>query len=149
MINPLRHLLAGTAKKEESPDKVQVATCALFLEMAHADGHLDAGEEQLLRSHLQRHFRLEADDQETLLECARQARKESVDLFLFAREINAACTLEEKLQIMETLWRIVYADGTLNKYEDALARELATLLRIDPRQAIDLKLKVLEETSST
>ena len=61
---------------------------------------------------------------------------------------GASLNLEEKLAIMETLWRIVYADGVLDKYEDALARQLAGLLRLSPRQAIDLKLRVLGEQGS-
>ena len=148
MFSHLRRLLTGASEEDHLPDKVQVATCALLLEMAHADGRLEPEEEQLLHSHLSRHFHLEGEALETLLESARQARRESVDQFLFAREINAACAAGEKLQIMETLWRIAYADGALNKYEDALARELATLLHIEPRQAIELKLKVLEEARS-
>lgn len=145
MFSQLRRLLAGPPE-EDQPDKAQIATCALLLEMAHADGRLEPEEERLLRAHLTRHFQLEGDALERLVQSARQARRESVDQFLFAREINAACAPQEKLQIMETLWRIAYADGALDKFEDALARELATLLHIEPRQAIALKLKVLEET---
>ena len=47
---------------------------------------------------------------------------------------------------MEGIWRVIYADGTLDKYEDALARQLATLLRLDHKDVIDRKLLVLEET---
>ena len=46
---------------------------------------------------------------------------------------------------MEALWRIVYADGVLDKHEDALARQLTTLLRISPKKSIELKVKVLDE----
>ena len=145
MLNPLRRLLASVGSEDAGPDKVQVATCALLLEMAYADRSLDPGEEVLLRDHLRGHFHLDAAALETLIAAARQARRESADLFQFAREINAACSLDEKLEVMETLWRIVYADGVLDKYEDALARQLASLLRLSPRQAIDLKLKVLNE----
>ncbi len=49
---------------------------------------------------------------------------------------------------MESLWRIVYADGTLDRYEDALMRQLTTLLRLSPREVIDLKLRVLDEVRS-
>ena len=146
MLSHLRRLLSTAAAEEKGNDKLQIATCALLLEMAYADRSLDPGEEELLRAHLQRHFHLDAEALESLIADARQARRESADLFQFAREINAVCNLEEKLAIMETLWRIVYADGVLDKYEDALARQLATLLRLSPRQAIDLKLKVLDET---
>ncbi len=146
MLAQLRRLLSSAAVEKKEDDKLQVATCALLLEMAYADRSLDPAEDELLRSHLQRHFQLGSEALAALLANARQARRESADLFQFAREINAACSLDDKLAIMETLWRIVYADGVLDKYEDALARQLATLLRISPRQAIDLKLKVLNES---
>jgi uncharacterized tellurite resistance protein B-like protein len=146
MLSHLRRLLSIADAEEKGNGKLQIATCALLLEMAYADHSLNPGEEELLRAHLQRHFHLDAEALESLIADARQARRESADLFQFAREINAVCNLEEKLAIMETLWRIVYADGVLDKYEDALARQLATLLRLSPRQAIDLKLKVLDET---
>lgn len=145
MLNHLRRLLGAPAEGTADVDKVQVATCALLLEMAYADRSFDSSEAGLIREHLKRHFDIGDDDLEALITSARQARRESADLFQFAREINAACSLDEKLAIMETLWRIVYADGVLDKYEDALARELSSLLRLSPRKAIDLKLKVLEE----
>jgi len=146
MFDQLRRLLSGSAGEGgDRPDKVQVATCALLLEMAHADKHYDPEEKDLVLDHLSCHFDLPAGQLEALLEDAHQARRQSADLFQFAREINAACSLEEKLAIMETLWRIVYADGVLDRYEDALARQLAALLRLSPRDAIDLKLKVLAE----
>jgi uncharacterized tellurite resistance protein B-like protein len=49
---------------------------------------------------------------------------------------------------MEGIWRVIYADGTLDKYEDALARQLATLLRLDHKDVIDRKLLVLDEVKA-
>ena len=47
---------------------------------------------------------------------------------------------------MEGVWRLIYADGTLDKFEDSIARQLATLLRLSHREAIACKLLVLGET---
>lgn len=148
MLNRLRQLLGAAPDRTDQPDRLQVASCALLLEMAYADHHLDPREEALTLELLQRRFALDSEALTLLMKEARQARRESSDLFQFAREINAAFKLDEKLELMETLWRIVYVDGILDKYEDALARQLATLLHISPRQAIDLKLKVLNEVRS-
>jgi uncharacterized tellurite resistance protein B-like protein len=49
---------------------------------------------------------------------------------------------------MEGVWRVIYADGTLDKFEDALARQLATLLRLDHQDVIERKMKVLNEVRS-
>jgi uncharacterized tellurite resistance protein B-like protein len=76
---------------------------------------------------------------------ADRERRQSHDLFQFAKEINAHFSREEKLEIMDTLWRIIYADGVLDKYEDALIRQLATLLRLTHREMIEAKVAVLDE----
>jgi uncharacterized tellurite resistance protein B-like protein len=54
--------------------------------------------------------------------------------------------MEEKLQIIENVWRIAYADGRLDKHEDYLVHKLATLLRLSHKQLIEAKLKAKQPT---
>ena len=135
---------AGAA--ESSFERAQVATCALLLEVAQSDGHYQALEAQIVHDLLARRFNLSAAAVAELIDYSQAHRQESTDLFQFAREINAHFSREEKLDIMEGIWRGIYADGTLDKYEDALARQLATLLRLDHKDVIERKLLVLDET---
>lgn len=145
MLNHIKRLLgaapveAGTA----GPERVQVATCALLLEIAKADSHLHDLEDLLLRDLLERKFNLGPEAVAELIEFAEGARMNSSDLYHFARDINNNFTLEEKLAVMEALWQLVYADGVLDRYEDALVGQIAGLLRLSHRQMIDAKLKVL------
>jgi uncharacterized tellurite resistance protein B-like protein len=125
--------------------RVQVATCALLLEVAHSDGRYQVAEARLVHDLLAGMFSLPADAIAELVELSRDHQQNSTDLFQFAREINAHFSQEEKLAVMEGIWRIIYADGALDKFEDALARQLATLLRLSHREAIDCKVKVLDE----
>ena len=74
---------------------------------------------------------------------AHQVRIESNDLHQFTREINNGFDQSEKEKIMEALWRLVYADGRLDRYEEALLRQLSSLIGLSHRQMIDAKLKVL------
>ena len=147
MLNRIKALLgASSAAAPAAPhERIQVATCVLLLEMAHADETLHALEEKLVADLLQRRFDLPQEDVAELMVLAEETRRQSPDLFLFAREINAHFSREEKLEIMDTLWRIVYADGVLDKYEDALIRSLATLLRLSHKEMIDAKVAVLDE----
>jgi len=126
-------------------ERIQVATCALLLEMAHADKSLHELEEQVVKDILTEKFDLSSESVAELAEYAQQERAESVDLFRFARVINEHFSIDEKHEVMEALWRIVYADGVLDKHEDALARQLSSLLRISPKKSIELKIKVLDE----
>ena len=80
-----------------------------------------------------------------LIELAGEKSDASIDLHQFTRKINESFTEEEKLQVVRTLWRIVYADGVFDKYEDFLMRRLVTLLRLSHRQMIEAKVRVLDE----
>ena len=46
------------------------------------------------------------------------------------------------MEIIETLWRIVYVDGKMDQYEHYLMNKLKNLLRVSHNQLIDMKLKV-------
>jgi len=147
MFNRIMSLLQGenSAAEGDRFERVQVATCALLLEVALSDGHYQAVEAKVVHDLLGEKFNLSASAVAELIDYSQQHREESLDLFQFAREINAHFTREEKADVMEGIWRVIYADGTLDKFEDALARQLATLLRLDHKDVIDRKLKVLDE----
>ena len=66
----------------------------------------------------------------------------SIDLWQFTNLINQNYSTDEKLQIIETMWKIVYADGRLDKHEDYLVHKLSNLLRLTHKQLIDAKLRV-------
>jgi uncharacterized tellurite resistance protein B-like protein len=150
MLNLLRSLLSGGPAPEPAAEheRIQVATCVLLLEMAHADSEFREMEALLIRDILRKKFQLSADAAAELIEFSQEERRESLDLHQFASQINRDFTLDEKLEVMETLWRIVYADGVLDKYEDYLIRKIATLLRLSHPQMIEAKLKILDEIRS-
>lgn len=147
MLNRIKRLLGANPVEVSNGglERVQVATCALLLEIAQADSNLHELESLLLRDLLEKKFRLDPESISELIELAESERVNSPDLYHFAREINNNFSLEEKLAVMESLWRLVYADGVLDRYEDALIGQIAGLLRLSHRQMIDAKLKVLAE----
>lgn len=148
MLNKILSLLQNEKPADNGAKftRVQVATCALLLEVAHSDGRYGEVEERVVHDLLGGMFDLPAEVAAELAEFARDHQQSSTDLFLFAREINAHFSLEERLAVMEGVWRIIYADGVLDKFEDAIARQLATLLRLSHREAIGCKVRVLEES---
>jgi uncharacterized tellurite resistance protein B-like protein len=147
MLNRIKSLLGSgpSAQPEAEHERIQVATCVLLLEMAHTDGEFHAMEGTLIQDLLRHKFDLSEAATAELIDFARQKREESLDLYQFARQINENFSIDEKLDVMEVLWRIIYADGVLDKYEDYLVRQLATLLRLSHRQMIDVKVRVLDE----
>lgn len=122
---------------------VRVAVCALLVEMARIDETFTPAELEAVLSILKDRYGLSAEHAEALIAEAERELAESVDLWQFARLINAHYSNAEKMEIIETLWRIVYVDGRMDKYENYLMKKLSNLLRLSHRQLIDAKLKIL------
>jgi len=131
----------GTDKEGPRPHDIRIATCALFLEMSYIDGEFSESEREYVVSILKRDFELSDDHVSALLEAAHGELKESIDLWQFTNLINQNYSLEEKLQIIETIWGIAYTDEKLDKHEDYLVHKLAKLLRLNHKQLIDAKLR--------
>jgi len=133
---------AGEAEPATEHD-VRVATCALFLEMARIDETFSDAEMDTILSILKQKYGLSREHADALLAEADKELAQSVDLWQFARLINKHYSNDEKIEIIETLWQIVYVDGKMDKYEHYLMNKLQSLLRLSHDQLIGAKLKVL------
>ncbi|PLY00508.1 MAG: hypothetical protein C0622_08645 [Desulfuromonas sp.] len=133
---------AQDAETTGDVDPIPLAAAVLLLEVAYSDGEFHPSEQALLGTLLQQHFDVAADAVDELLEVAEATRKNSHDLHQFTREINKNFTQPQKERIIEAVWQLVYADGRLDHYEEALMRQLGTLIGLSHRQLIDAKLKV-------
>ena len=131
---------------QKTAHDVRVATCALFLEMARIDETFTEAEMNLILSIMKEKYGLSRQHADALLAEADRELKESVDLWQFAGLINENYSTDEKIEIIETLWRIVYVDGKMDKYEHYLMNKLKNLLRLSHNQLIDAKLKVLHSS---
>jgi len=130
-------------------EAVAVATAVFLLEIAHADSQVHHLEEVAVKKGLRTILEKSESQVDSLLEKARKARDKSFDLYQFAKEINGYFQIEEKNGILENIWRVVYADGVVDKYEEALVRKIAKLMRLSHREMIEAKLKVLGEAGES
>ncbi len=135
------------ASKGRNAQGVQVATCALFLEMAHLDDSFTPEETAIILGILKEKYRLSGEHADQLLEEAQRELKESIDLWQFAKLINENYTVEEKMEVIRTLWEIVFVDGRMDRYEGYLMQKVANLLRISHEKLIQMKLEVLRGAS--
>ena len=148
MLKIIRTLISPPGAVSEKPaekDRIVVATCVLLLEMAHSDGEFHDMEGLVVEDLLARKYDMPPEARKELIEYARKKSDASIDIHQFTKQINENFTEEEKMQVVRTLWRIVYADGVLDKYEDYLMRKLVKLLRLSHRQMIEAKVRVLDE----
>lgn len=153
MFNLREIFTRGTTDKSEATEqeefeRIQVATCVLLLEVAKSDQEFSSLENATIRALLEEQFQLREEAVEELIGVARQRRGETIDLWEFTHFINENYSQEEKIKIIETVWRVVFADDKLDKYENHLVHKLAGLLRLRHRELIDAKLRVLDELKS-
>jgi len=125
---------------------VRIATCALFLEMARIDEKFTAEEMETVLSILKEQYGLSREHADALVTEADKELEASVDLWQFARLINENYSIDEKIEIIEILWRMVYVDGKMDEYEHYLMSKLKNLLRLSQEQLIGAKLKVLKSS---
>lgn len=136
---------AGQGK--EPTHDIHVATCALFLEMSRIDGEFSESEREHILSTFRKDHHLSDEYVTALLEASHEELRGSIDLWQFTNLINQNYSKEEKLRIIENVWRIAYADGRLDKHEDYLVHKLAKLLRLNHKQLIEAKLKAKQPTA--
>ena len=138
---------ASIAEKHSDGPKpehdLRVATCALFLEMAQIDGEFSELEREHIISRLRKEFSLSDENLDELMNTTSKELNGSIDLWQFTNLINQNYSLEEKIRIVEMIWELAYLDGKLDQHEDYLAHKLAKLLRLNHKQLIDAKLKII------
>ena len=136
-------------KRVDAPDESvparRHAVATLLVEIARADFEIDPSERIAIRRMLGAAYGLDAESAQALVAGAERSVEESVSLYEFTRRLNDEATPEDKVEIIEMLWRVAFADGRLDKYEEHLIRKAADLLYVPHRRFIRAKLKAGED----
>jgi len=142
MINALKALfeIPERESEESTEQRMQLAAAALLIETARADFTQDAAEEAALKNLLCSVLSVEHSRIDELFERATQKVDEATSLYEFTREINDHYSAAQKLRVIEAMWRVAYADGNLDKYEEHLIRQVAELTYVPHEDYIKSKL---------
>jgi len=155
MFEYLKKILSNEsseALKEENIDisdhhekQLQIATAAIFIEMAKADGEFSDDEREHIVKSLKNRFGLEDEYVNDLIELCKAELKDSISLYEFSGVINKNFTFEDKYELLKNLWRLIYTDKTLDKYEDHLIKLVGGMLQIEHKQIINAKMLIRKE----
>ncbi len=147
MIKKLKTLFEQIAKKDQAeiaPESVSanLITAALMVEVMQADFHLDDREQQEFINVLKQSFKLDEEEVLELSELAQTEVDKATSLYEFTRQINDGFTPEEKLELIKNMWRVAFADGEIDRYEDGVIRRVAELIYVSHSDFIRMKLEV-------
>jgi uncharacterized tellurite resistance protein B-like protein len=139
-------LKAENASKSDNHEKqLQIATAAIFVEMAKADGDFSEEEREHIVISLKNRFGLKEEYVNDLIDLSQSELKDSVSLYEFSGVINEHFTFEDKYELLKNLWRLIYTDKTLDKYEDHLIKMIGGMLQIEHKEIINTKMLIRKE----
>ncbi len=114
----------------------RAAAVALLVHIARADGANDITEQQKLREIISKRFGLDPAATESLIQHGEQGEKEAIDFYQFTSILNRALDEEGRRKIIDALWDMALADGTVHEFEENTIWRVAELLGIGTRDRV-------------
>ena len=124
---------------KDTQEQINMACAALLLEVAEADYVDDPNETRTILRALESELNLKQSEVSALLACAKSETEGATDLFPYTHLINQRCTRKLKCAILTAMWRVAFADGNLDMYEEHLIRRVTELLHLDHADFIAAK----------
>lgn len=128
----------GAAASEHT---LELATAVLLVEVMRASAEIGDAERRAVLAALHEKFSLTVDESARLLQLAQQTAREATDFFGFTSRINEAFGMEQKLRMIEHMWRVAYADGTLSAHENHVMWKVSDLLHIPHGAYVSAKMR--------
>ena len=139
MIAMLKQLFspdATTSTATRKPDDHQLAVAAtvLMVQLSRVDRNEDERELQTIVDCAVNAHEVTPEEAKAILEDARAHADDATSLYEFTDTLNAELDQEGKQVILECIWRVAFADGRIDKYEEHLIRRIADLLHLNHRE---------------
>ena len=136
-----RDRLQVQKNSDSAEDAARLAAAALLFEAAMSDYDLGEEERTTIQQLVREQFDLDDTDASVLATLAQQQVRESVGLHGFTSLINQHWSENDRLNLVEQMWRVVYADGRLDDHELHLMRKIQRLLHIPQKDFVSAKLR--------
>ena len=150
MIERLKSFLLGAPEKKRTGfDDLQVAVVALLIRAATSDAQFGEAERKTIRRIVADSFGLAPEQVSSLVEEAEDEESETLDLHRWAQAVKQAYSEEERVELIEKMWEVVYADGVLDDYEANLLRRVAGLIYVPDRESGQARQRVMARLGVT
>jgi uncharacterized tellurite resistance protein B-like protein len=142
MLGRLKNLFASTEPRRHRRDELRVAAAALLAEAARLDGHVSQSEREAMQRLLAGRFDLASAEAAELVRDGEAAAADSTQLFAFTRIINRDWPVDERAELFEMIYEVIYADDSLHDLEANLMRRLGELIYLPDRERNEARLRV-------
>ena len=147
MLDRLKDLFAPDTPRRR--DTLQLAAAALLAEAARLDGRVSPGERAAMQRVLAKRFALDPADAARLARDGEAAAADSTQLFEFTRIVNRDWPVNERADLFEMIYEVIYADDSLHDLEASLMRRLGELVYLPDRERNEARQRVLRRLRAT
>lgn len=143
IISFLQGLPAGEGESRQlNADDPRVAATALMLHVVDADGERADEEKQRLRELLAETYDIGGADLSALVAAGEKAEREAIDLYAFTSVIKRRLNEASRVEFIELMWEMVYADGVVHELEDNIVWRVAELIGVGQHDRIAMRQRV-------
>jgi uncharacterized tellurite resistance protein B-like protein len=140
MLNALREWFDAIVAPDEAAatphgagaHTLELAAAVLLVEVMRADGRFDERERAAVVAAMRHQFGLADDEARRLADAAHVSAAASTDLYSFTSRLDERLPMEDKLRLIELMWRVAYADAELAAHERHVMWRIADLLHVPP-----------------
>ena len=136
---------AAGADPQAAEHALRLATAVMLVEVMRADASIQPSEQAAVRAALRDKFALGEDEASRLAELAAATARDATDLFSFTSRINERFDMAQKLRMVEHMWRVAYADGTLSEHERHVLWRVADLLHVPQGAYVHARMRAEQE----
>ena len=126
-------------KSDTNDESINIA--CLLIHAAKIDENYTSEEREIIKKTVNKLYP-NLDNLDEIVLKAEQKENDSNHIQEFTKNVKSL-SMENKIIIVETLWRIILSDGKSDIYENNLMRRLAGLLYLDDKIVGEIKVKIL------
>ena len=127
----------------------RLAAAALLVHVATLDQDFDDEERTKIKETLVDRFELKREEAELLVAAAVDADRKAVDLYHFTSVLNHALDDDGRKRIIEMMFEVAFVDGKLSEFEDNVVWRASELLNVSPRDRVELRRRVRDESEGS
>ncbi len=150
MLSSLQNLLTSFFNPDDNAASQglrnpQLATAVLLFDVMRSDDTISDAERSQTLNTLRKRFALSDDALAQLMAQAEQTSKGANDYFSFTSLMNDSFSQAQKIQVVEFMWQVAYADDALDVNENHLISKIAGLLHVTHGEYIAAKMRAKED----
>lgn len=135
----------ASADSSTAEHALQLATAVMLVEVMRADASFEPSERVAVLAALRERFALSEREAAELTERAITTARDATDLYAYTSRINEQADMTQKVQMVEHLWRVAYADGHLSDHERHVLWRIADLLHVPQGAYVHARMRIQKE----